>query len=112
MSQPDSGGGRHDFLARLRRLTTASATSPPRCAAGAGGDGAAVGRDVLAHLATGTFVTKAENGPMAYKSHAINPGDNRWSSAIMADVEEVEVVAAHNERATLRVGDVFLKTDA
>jgi aminoglycoside phosphotransferase (APT) family kinase protein len=32
--------------------------------------------------------------------------------AIMADVEEVEVVVAHNERATLRVGDVFLKIDA
>ena len=32
--------------------------------------------------------------------------------AIMADVEEVEVVVAHRERATLRVGDVFLKIDA
>ena len=32
----------------------------------------------------------------------------------MADVQEgeVEVVVAHNERATLRVGDVFLKIDA
>ncbi|MET7394032.1 phosphotransferase [Dactylosporangium sp. NPDC005572] len=30
----------------------------------------------------------------------------------MADVQEVEVVVAHNERATLRVGDVFLKVDA
>jgi aminoglycoside phosphotransferase len=30
----------------------------------------------------------------------------------MADVEEVEVVVAHGERATLRVGDVFLKIDA
>src|ERR1700761_8690806 len=30
----------------------------------------------------------------------------------MAGVEEVEVVVAHNERATLRVGDVFLKIDA
>ena len=31
----------------------------------------------------------------------------------MADVdEEVEVVVAHKERATLRVGDVFLKIDA
>src|SRR5947207_14759897 len=29
----------------------------------------------------------------------------------MADVDEVEVVVAHNERATLRVGDVFLKID-
>ena len=31
---------------------------------------------------------------------------------MMADVEEVEVVVAHSERATLRVGDVFLKIDA
>src|SRR5579863_8895965 len=30
----------------------------------------------------------------------------------MAGVEEVEVVVAHGERATLRVGDVFLKIDA
>ena len=37
---------------------------------------------------------------------------NGLSRAIMADVEEVEVVVAHNERATLRVGDVFLKVDA
>jgi aminoglycoside phosphotransferase (APT) family kinase protein len=32
--------------------------------------------------------------------------------ATMIAVEEVEVVVAHNERATLRVGDVFLKIDA
>src|SRR3954447_26960085 len=31
---------------------------------------------------------------------------------MMAAVQEVEVVVAHNERATLRVGDVFLKIDA
>jgi phosphotransferase family enzyme len=31
---------------------------------------------------------------------------------MMADVEQVEVVVAHSERATLRVGDVFLKIDA
>src|SRR3954452_3214807 len=30
----------------------------------------------------------------------------------MADMKEVEVVVAHNERATLRVGDVFVKIDA
>src|SRR5579864_8787328 len=29
----------------------------------------------------------------------------------MADVKEIEVVVAHSERATLRVGDVFLKID-
>ncbi len=32
--------------------------------------------------------------------------------AIMAGVDEVKVVVAHSERATLRVGDVFLKVDA
>ena len=32
--------------------------------------------------------------------------------ATMAGMEEVEVVVAHSERATLRVGDVFLKIDA
>jgi aminoglycoside phosphotransferase len=32
--------------------------------------------------------------------------------AIVADVEQVEVVVAHHERVTLRVGDVFLKIDA
>jgi aminoglycoside phosphotransferase len=31
---------------------------------------------------------------------------------IIANVEQVEVVVAHQERATLRVGDVFLKIDA
>src|SRR5580693_2474946 len=30
----------------------------------------------------------------------------------MAGVEEVEVVVAHHERATVRVADVFLKIDA
>ena len=32
--------------------------------------------------------------------------------ADLFSVREVEVVVAHNERATLRVGDVFLKIDA
>jgi aminoglycoside phosphotransferase (APT) family kinase protein len=31
---------------------------------------------------------------------------------MMADVEKIEVVVAHQARATLRVGDVFLKIDA
>ena len=30
----------------------------------------------------------------------------------MADMDEVEVVVAHNQRATLRVGNVFLKVDS
>jgi aminoglycoside phosphotransferase (APT) family kinase protein len=33
-------------------------------------------------------------------------------SAMMADVEEIQIIVAHSERATLRVGDVFLKIDA
>ncbi len=45
-------------------------------------------------------------------SHANTPGDVGGHPAMMADVEEVEVVVAHSERATLRVGDVFLKIDA
>src|ERR1700757_705807 len=44
--------------------------------------------------------------------HAINPVTSVVIPAIMAGVEEIEVVVAHNERATLRVGDVFLKIDA
>src|SRR5260370_36491891 len=39
-------------------------------------------------------------------------GDVGGHRAIVADVEEVEVVVAHHECATLRVGDVFLKIDA
>src|ERR1022692_2020595 len=50
-------------------------------------------------------------GPAA-QSHAINPVTSVVTPAMMASVEEVEVVVAHNERATLRVGDVFLKIDA
>ena len=36
----------------------------------------------------------------------------RPAFARIAAVDEVEVVVAHSERATLRVGDVFLKIDA
>jgi aminoglycoside phosphotransferase len=39
-------------------------------------------------------------------------GDVGGHPAMVAGVEEVEVVVAHDERATLRVGDVFLKIDA
>src|SRR5205823_11680766 len=48
----------------------------------------------------------------AAQSHAINSATSVVIPAIMADVEEVEVVVAHHERATLRVGDVFLKIDS
>ena len=46
------------------------------------------------------------------QSHAITRGDVGGHSPTMADVGEVEVVVAHNERATLRVDDVFLKIDS
>jgi aminoglycoside phosphotransferase len=52
--------------------------------------------------------------PEGSSGHAIagdKPGDVGGHPAIMADVEEVEVVVAHNECATLRVGEVFLKID-
>src|SRR5262249_57059371 len=39
-------------------------------------------------------------------------GDVGGHPAMMAGVDDVEVVVAHSERATLRVGDVFLKIDA
>jgi hypothetical protein len=48
----------------------------------------------------------------AAQSHAINSATSVAIPAILADVEEVEVVVAHHERATLRVGNVFLKVDA
>jgi hypothetical protein len=41
-----------------------------------------------------------------------NARATRSSAAMMGGVEEIEVVVAHRERATLRVGDVFLKIDA
>jgi hypothetical protein len=40
----------------------------------------------------------------ATQSHAITRGDAGGPPAMMADVGEVEVVVAHHERATLRVG--------
>ena len=41
-----------------------------------------------------------------------NPRRHLGSAAIIPDVGEVEIVVAHDERATLRVGDVFLKIDS
>jgi aminoglycoside phosphotransferase (APT) family kinase protein len=40
------------------------------------------------------------------------PGDVGGHPGMRADPTEVEVVVAHHERVTLRVGDVFLKIDA
>jgi aminoglycoside phosphotransferase (APT) family kinase protein len=45
-------------------------------------------------------------------SHAITRGHLSGHPATMTAMDEVEVVVAHTERATLRVGDVFLKIDA
>src|SRR3954454_634918 len=42
----------------------------------------------------------------------VHRGAGLASATTMADVKEVEVVVAHRERATVRVGDVFLKIDA
>ncbi|MCO5996008.1 phosphotransferase family protein [Actinoallomurus rhizosphaericola] len=50
--------------------------------------------------ATGSAIARDESGHVAD-----HPGR-------LVAVDEVEVVVAHSERATLRVGDVFLKVDA
>jgi len=50
--------------------------------------------------------------PTSTQPYAIIPVPSVIIPGTMADVAEVEVVVAHNERATLRVGDVFLKIDA
>lgn len=42
---------------------------------------------------------------------AVNPVTSVVIAAIMAGVAEVEVVVAHHECATLRVGDVFVDAD-
>ena len=42
----------------------------------------------------------------------MNPATAGGHPAIIADVDEVKVVVAHQDCATLRVGDVFLKIDA
>ena len=42
----------------------------------------------------------------------INPTTSVIVPGILSPMDEVEVVVAHSERATLRVGDVFLKVDA
>src|SRR6478672_839330 len=35
----------------------------------------------------------------------------RHRPAMMADVDQIQIVVAHSDRATLRVGDMFLKID-
>jgi aminoglycoside phosphotransferase (APT) family kinase protein len=59
----------------------------------------------------GAAPAAAADRPSVGQSHAITRGDVGGLPATVATVEEVEVVVAHHERATLRVGDVFLKID-
>jgi aminoglycoside phosphotransferase (APT) family kinase protein len=51
-------------------------------------------------------------GPVSRSVVPDKPGDVGGHLAIIAGIDEVEVVVAHSERATLRVGDVFLKIDS
>src|SRR5271170_2440575 len=83
--------------------------------------GSVPGPGRLSHLKSGRSAGVTEADPSAApgsgtrsaaQSHAINPATSAVIPRIMAGVEEVEVVVAHNERATLRVGDEFLKIDA
>jgi aminoglycoside phosphotransferase len=67
------------------------------------GDGFWTGSSTLPHL----HHTPRRRGPSA-----VDSGTSVVLPVIMADVEDVEVVVAHRERATLRVGDLFLKIDA
>lgn len=48
----------------------------------------------------------------AAQSHAKIPGGLDGRPGYSSPMDEVKVVVAHSERATLRVGDVFLKVDA
>ncbi|SEG97781.1 hypothetical protein SAMN02982929_06875 [Saccharopolyspora kobensis] len=48
----------------------------------------------------------------AAQSYALDPATSAVIPETMADMAEIEVVVAHHERATLRVGDVFLKINA
>ena len=59
--------------------------------------------NVIDYLGRGSWASPADQ-PATVTGGAI--------PAMMVDVDEVEVVVAHSERATLRVGDVFLKIDA
>ena len=77
----------------------------PFCMAATSGPcGAASRCCALGHRVAGTR--------SATRPPAINPSTFGGHPAKLVDVEEVKVVVAHSERATLRVGDVFLKVDA
>jgi hypothetical protein len=50
--------------------------------------------------------------PALWRDASSHSTDFLATTVTMGSVEEVQVVVAHGERATLRVGDVFLKIDA
>jgi aminoglycoside phosphotransferase len=84
--------GRHDPRAEARRTEAAPVPSAAAVVHQAAGQWDAVSR----------AVARDKRGDAG----------SRPRDTIMADVEKVEVVVAHHERAILRVGDVFLKIDA
>jgi Phosphotransferase enzyme family len=92
------------------------ASAPPdvRFVAAGGGLGVADGAQTggAADLDVGHRVPERKAVVAREPGHGFKPRRRLRSSAIIADVEEVEVVVAHSERATLRVGDVFLKIDS
>ncbi len=59
-----------------------------------------------------TFSVGVARSPRGDPAAPSNIEHERDSGGLIAVVEEVQVVAAHRERVTLRVGDVFLKVDA
>src|SRR4029450_6139004 len=83
---------------------------PPGRAARPGGAGdRASGQRVDAAVLAWPAVPGPGRLPGRRGAHLPRPMD---PLAMTADVEEVEVVVAHQERITLRVGDVFVKLDA
>lgn len=75
----------------------------------------ALAETVARHGRMSQSVRRASTGPRDALIPAIardKPGDSDGHPRILVAMDEVKVVVAHSERATLRVGDVFLKVDA
>src|SRR6476646_3094934 len=68
--------------------------------------------DTLVVVSAEGFWTGSSTLPHLHHFLARPARADLFAPAMMAGVQEVEVVVAHSERATLRVGDVFLKVDA
>jgi aminoglycoside phosphotransferase len=70
----------------------------------------------LPDFPTGFLTSSAERGHFAYRDRSTRARETRWRRLRPAldngGVDKVEVLVAHDERATLRVGDVFLKIDS